>query len=235
MNNIIDALGDSVLEVAPPVRILVQTITRLVPGDLYPERVRLMRNIICQHHWNRDFDCIQERFQARGADFGFDNRVCYFLLDSGINLDPVEDPPILWYRWTGESLLVHPFSFTRTILIISLTLVYSVTIHKVLPTEILDRLREYPFQKPPSDGSRKLHVEPDAAEKRRIIKARLYRNMPISESTIEFLRDHPEQATKLKDDLEPRFWSKLEALAKSHQGGYRPILARGRAKRKNKG
>lgn len=89
-----------------PVRILVQTVTGLVPGDLYPERIQLMRNIICQHHWNRDYDFRQERCQVRHGDFGFDNRICYFLLDSGINLSSLEDVPILWYRWTGESLLV---------------------------------------------------------------------------------------------------------------------------------
>lgn len=103
------ASSSSLPTVAVPVRILVQTVTGLVPGDLYLERIRLMRNIICQHFWNRDFDSIQERFQARGADFGFDNRVCYFLLDSGINFHITQDPPVFWYRWTGDSLSVCLF------------------------------------------------------------------------------------------------------------------------------
>ncbi|KAF5008061.1 hypothetical protein FDECE_5644 [Fusarium decemcellulare] len=57
-----------------PVRILVQTATHLVPGDLYPERLQRMQDIIYQYHWNRDFDHRQDRFYAHGAEFGHDHR-----------------------------------------------------------------------------------------------------------------------------------------------------------------
>ena len=92
-------------EPTQPIRILVQTKTHLVPGDEYAERVDRMRNLICQHHWNRDFDWNQDRWNVYGADFGFDDRNCYFLVDHG---ESPTDPPILWYSWTGESLLVIP-------------------------------------------------------------------------------------------------------------------------------
>ena len=93
-----------------PVRILVQTKTHLVPGDKYAERIERMQNLICQHHWNRDFDWDQDRWNLYGADFGFDDRTCYFLMDHG---ESHTDPPVLWYSWTGESLLVIPIPLLR--------------------------------------------------------------------------------------------------------------------------
>lgn len=86
---------------AGPVRILVQTVTHLVPGNNYMERVEYMRNLICQHHWKRDFNRDQERWNVHGDEFAFPNRNCYFLIDHGHSEG---DPPVLWYKWTGESL-----------------------------------------------------------------------------------------------------------------------------------
>lgn len=86
---------------AGPVRILVQTVTHLVPGNDYMERVEYMQNLICQHHWKRDFNRDQERWNVYGHDFAFPNRNCYFLIDHGHSEG---DPPVLWYKWTGESL-----------------------------------------------------------------------------------------------------------------------------------
>ena len=92
---------------AKPVRILVQTVTNLVPGNHYGERVEFMRNLICQHHWNRDFDWDKDRWNAYGDYFSYDNRNCYFLIDHG-HSESSEDPPLLWYKWTGKSLLEEP-------------------------------------------------------------------------------------------------------------------------------
>lgn len=90
---------------AGPVRILVQTVTHLVPGDEYAERVEYMRNLICQHHWKRDFDRDQDRWNVYGHHFGLRNRNCYFLIDHGhVDGESCTDPPVLWYKWTGESL-----------------------------------------------------------------------------------------------------------------------------------
>lgn len=96
------------VEATGPIRILVQTETHLVPGDLYPEKIELMRNIICQHHWNRDYDRHRDRCYVHGGEFGYSHRVCYFLVDSGSTLSATENPPILWYRWMGDSLLEIP-------------------------------------------------------------------------------------------------------------------------------
>jgi hypothetical protein len=90
---------------AGPVRILVQTVTHLVPGNDFAERVEYMQNLICQHHWKRDFDWDQDRWNGYGHQFAFRNRNCYFLIDHGHSEG---DPPVLWYKWTGESLLEKP-------------------------------------------------------------------------------------------------------------------------------
>jgi hypothetical protein len=89
---------------AKPVRILVQTITDLVPGNDYAERVEYMRNLICQQHWNRNFDWDQDRWNVYGDHFAYEKRNCYFLIDHGHSESP-EGPPVLWYKWTGKSLL----------------------------------------------------------------------------------------------------------------------------------
>jgi hypothetical protein len=91
------------------VRILVQTRTQFVPGQDkdYWERIRLMRNLICQHVWNRDYDGSRERARHRGCEFAYDNRDCWFLVDYPFtSAEPATQPPVLWYKWTSTSLLV---------------------------------------------------------------------------------------------------------------------------------
>ena len=64
-----------------------------------------MGNLISQHHWNRDIEWSRDRFEAYIAEFGYDNRACYFLVDHGQCPDGNDDAvPILWYQWTGETL-----------------------------------------------------------------------------------------------------------------------------------
>jgi hypothetical protein len=87
-----------------PTRILVQTQTHLVPGDDYGARCFFMLNLICQHHWNRDFVFGEDRWNSYGTQFGYDNLPCYFLVDHGQSATD-HDVPILWYEWTGKSLL----------------------------------------------------------------------------------------------------------------------------------
>ncbi len=63
-----------------------------------------MKDTICQHQWNRDFDPNHDRWNTPyRADFGYYNRSCYFLLDHGQS--DTDDVPIVWYEWTGQSLL----------------------------------------------------------------------------------------------------------------------------------
>jgi hypothetical protein len=88
-----------------PVRILVSTATHLVPGDGFFARTDFMANLISQHHWNYDFEWKCDRFESYNADFGYDNRACYFLFDHGQSPVGNDDVvPILWYRWTGQTL-----------------------------------------------------------------------------------------------------------------------------------
>lgn len=90
-----------------PTRVLVQTKTHLVPGKDYDERLLFMLDLICQRHWDRDFDPDKDRWSTYGTRFGYDNRRCYFLLDHGQSLSD-GDVSVLWYQWTGESLWEPP-------------------------------------------------------------------------------------------------------------------------------
>lgn len=47
---------------------LVHTTTSRVPGNGRWERVVFMRNLICQHHWNRDFDWDQDRWHSQAMN-----------------------------------------------------------------------------------------------------------------------------------------------------------------------
>lgn len=88
-----------------PLRVLVHTVTHLVPGGHHGERLHFILNMVCQRHWNRDFDRDQERWNAYGDQFGYDNRNCYFLVDHGVTeSESLEDPPLVWYKWKGTSL-----------------------------------------------------------------------------------------------------------------------------------
>ena len=87
----------------PPVRILVQTLTHLVPGNDSFERTDLILNRICQHHWNCDFSAPKFRWASYNTQFAFNNRRCFFLIDYGESQND-DDVPILFYEWTGDTL-----------------------------------------------------------------------------------------------------------------------------------
>ncbi|KAK4081614.1 uncharacterized protein Triagg1_2355 [Trichoderma aggressivum f. europaeum] len=182
------------LQYPGPVRILVQTVTNLVPGNDYGQRVGYIRNIICQYHWNRDFDASKDRWNSYGDNFGYENRNCYFLIDHG---ESTEDPPILWYKWTGKSLIA---------------------VQQTLPEEIQSMLEKYPFTRPPVQRSRKpTPGRYDAKTYRQIIRSNLRRDAIITDDCIQFLATHPEDATWLKDNIEARFWSKVQPVLESRQ------------------
>lgn len=102
-----------------PVRILVQTKTHLVPGDKSTdswERIERMVKLICHLVWQRDFDKLRERKWLYGCEFAFDNRPCWFLIDHhGPDPEPIPDPPVVWYTWTGTDLSVSHFLFCPVI------------------------------------------------------------------------------------------------------------------------
>jgi hypothetical protein len=87
----------------PPVRILVQTLTHLVPGKDHFERSDFILNHMCQHHWNCDFSVPKFRWAAYNDQLAFNNRRCFFLADYGESQDD-NNVPVLSYEWTGESL-----------------------------------------------------------------------------------------------------------------------------------
>lgn len=87
----------------PPVRILVQTLTHLVPGNGNLERTRFILDRMCQHHWNCDFEAPKFRWAAYNDQFALNNRRCFFLVDYGESKDN-DDVPLLCYQWTGQSL-----------------------------------------------------------------------------------------------------------------------------------
>ena len=87
----------------PPVRILVQTLTHLVPGNDSFERTDLILNRICQHHWNCDFSAPKFRWASYNTQFAINNRRCFFLIDYGESQND-DDVPVLSYEWTGDTL-----------------------------------------------------------------------------------------------------------------------------------
>ncbi|KAL7919999.1 hypothetical protein ACQKWADRAFT_299862 [Trichoderma austrokoningii] len=171
-----------------PLRILVQTITGLVPGTSYLGRIESIRNIICQHFWNKDYDKDVHRFHSYNAEFGYPNKRCYFLMDYGHS---DIDPPILWYEWTGESLI---------------------PINQVLPSRIKSILKTYSFER--VYGPRNKPKPLDNIAHREMIRWALACEVEIREEDKDFLRDHPEDVRWLKNKLEPRFWIKIEHYCK---------------------
>ncbi|KAL2214247.1 hypothetical protein CC79DRAFT_1363023 [Sarocladium strictum] len=179
-----------------PVRILVQTVTQLVPGNDYAQRVQYMQNLICQHHWNRDFDRNQDRWNVYGHHFSYENRNCYFLIDHGSRESP-KDPQVLWYKWTGEALIL---------------------MQQTLPADVQRVLKDYPFsnqpiQRPRSEMPRLF----SATEHRQIIRTKLRCDMAIIEEDIRFLKAQPEAAEWLQSHIEPQLWMKIQALLEQHK------------------
>ncbi|KAI1292465.1 hypothetical protein F5Y03DRAFT_388281 [Xylaria venustula] len=170
-----------------PQRIVVQTKTHLVPGGDYLERCRNMKNLLCQHLWNRDFDYSQDRWREEGATFAYEGRRCYFLLDHGQSTN--DDVPVLRYEWTGTA-----FNF----------------IEGPIPAQMRTRLKCYPFTSPKRES---LQVtQPDAATRRQMIRWKLRATMELSTVELELLKD-PEQVALLKADVDPKFWDQIDDLA----------------------
>ncbi|PGH23180.1 hypothetical protein AJ80_02710 [Polytolypa hystricis UAMH7299] len=74
----------------PPIRILVQTLTHLVPGNGNTDRIMFILNR-----------------SAYNDQFASNSRRCFFLLDAGQSSND-DDVPVLSYEWTGESLIPMP-------------------------------------------------------------------------------------------------------------------------------
>jgi hypothetical protein len=88
-----------------PTRMLVRTATQLVPGPgtHYHSRVSQMLDIMCQYGWGGETVSREDRWAVYDAEFVYDNRRCYFLLDHGF-AEENEEITTLWYQWDGKSL-----------------------------------------------------------------------------------------------------------------------------------
>ncbi|RMJ15869.1 hypothetical protein CDV36_004475 [Fusarium kuroshium] len=147
------------------VRILLQSVTHLVPGSDRGEKLDFVQNTVCQHHWQRDFDRSQERWYSRGDYFGLKNRKCYFIIDHHGQDHTIEEEevPVLWYKWTGESLI---------------------RVNEELPSKMLKELKKWPF----TWEGRKFHKAPKGPDgkyeplvHRQIIRSYLRQGMPVLE------------------------------------------------------
>lgn len=174
-----------------PLRILVQTKTHLVPGDVYSEKIQLMRNLICQHVWGRDFIPSADRWDGYALEFGHDNRTCFFLVDSGMTAEhgetPTDEPQVIWLRWTGDTFVRLPGE---------------------IPSKLRARLKKHPFTKEPTQQPPRTRQPIPMRER---IRSSLHLKEDIFYVYLEHLADHPEDVRWLKDNLEPKFWSRLEA------------------------
>ncbi|KAI9740965.1 MAG: hypothetical protein M1818_004571 [Claussenomyces sp. TS43310] len=170
----------------PPIRILVQTLTHLIPGRDSFERIFFILNGICQNHWNCDFKGPQFRYAVYNGRFGLNNQRCFFLVDHGESEND-DDVPVLYYEWTGESLKPLP------------QLAKNPKIQAKLKHDV-------PFTRQPSK-----HCG-EKRPMREVLKQRLYCADHLRREEIDYIREHPEDAEWLKAHLYPRFWRKLEAL-----------------------
>ncbi|KAI0867216.1 hypothetical protein GGS24DRAFT_378016 [Hypoxylon argillaceum] len=173
-----------------PQRIVLQTKTHQVPGDDYHERCKNMKNLLCQHLWNRDFDYNHDRWQAYGAAFAYEGRRCYFLLDHGQSTS--NNVPVFWYKWTGNSFQL---------------------IEDPLPAQMRAKLKSYPFIRPKQEPLQvRESPPPDAATRRQMIRSRLRYNMKIAPMELELLKN-PDQVALLKAEVDPKFWDQIDHLA----------------------
>ncbi|KAE8146783.1 hypothetical protein BDV25DRAFT_169609 [Aspergillus avenaceus] len=173
-----------------PVRILVQTLTHLVPSDIpntdrdpYNIKFFSMLDRICRYHWNCDFAPEIHRCASYGDDFAYNNRFCFFLIDYGTTSND-DDVPILCYEWTGQDLQDKPFP------------------ELLQSKDVQDELKDMPF----TPRRREPRERPPVRD---IVRGRLRRTQHIRDRDIEHLKQHPEDMEWLQRKLKPRLWAKL--------------------------
>ncbi|CAG9945118.1 unnamed protein product [Clonostachys rosea f. rosea IK726] len=174
-------------------RVLLQTVTHLVPGDVYGDRITFIQNTLCRHFFKRDFDHAQKCLFPFHDDFGLNNVKCFVLLDHhGHDHTTQEENPavFVWMKWTGQSL---------------------VQINKGLLSKYNKELSKWPFTwggrnfrripQPPRGSDGKLDPKPHTS---------LRLGIPLSDDNIVFLREHPERAKWRKTHLHHDLWAKIE-------------------------
>ncbi len=89
-------------------------------------------------------------------------------------------------------------------------------IPQALPPEIQFKLRAYPFTRPSFKDVPK-RGPLDAITRRQSIRSELHAEASLNDGDFEFLKEHLEEARRLKDHIENQFWLKFEALANSRR------------------
>ncbi|PYH35348.1 uncharacterized protein BO87DRAFT_415036 [Aspergillus neoniger CBS 115656] len=164
-------LDDPPIELTPsPMRVLVQTLTHLVPSD------NLIANGL-------------QRWYSYGDEFGYNNRVCFFLLDYGTAPNGNdEEVPIQCFTWDGEKFIPKP--------------------DLLQSEEIQAELKEVPFTPGPSDRG-------EIPPMRDIVRRRLRKAQFLSKRELDYMAEHQEDQEWLERKLKPRFWANfLEQMEK---------------------
>lgn len=86
---------------AGPVRVVVTTLTHLVPG---PKNLRhsFLLDGVCKHHFGCILDSTQYRLCSSG-ELDRDGERYHLLVDYGESLND-DDARVVSYQWTGDSL-----------------------------------------------------------------------------------------------------------------------------------
>ncbi|GKZ26313.1 hypothetical protein AbraIFM66951_002255 [Aspergillus brasiliensis] len=171
-----------------PIRILVQTLTHLVPsdnlianGEPYADKLFSMLDRTCNHVWDYPFEPGLQRWYSYGDDFGYDNRVCFFLLDYGDAPEGKdEEVPIQCFVWDGEMFTPKP--------------------DLLKDEEVQAELKEVPFTPGPSDRG-------EIPPMRDIVRRRLRKAQFLSRRELDYMAMHPEDQEWLRRKVKPRFWT----------------------------
>ncbi|PWY87230.1 hypothetical protein BO94DRAFT_585783 [Aspergillus sclerotioniger CBS 115572] len=166
--------------IKPPIRILVQTLTHLVRGHRNPDKRMFMLNLICRYHWNRNFSPAEHRWTTYNDFFALRDQPCFFVLDYGQAPDDAE-VRVLSYVWDGRTLEYAPF-FNQDPLIQA-------------------KVNGIPFgQRPPRTE--------ETRPKREVIRLKLARDIELEDEEFRYMREHPEDAQWVRDNVGVELWWK---------------------------
>ncbi|KAL3478060.1 hypothetical protein BJX99DRAFT_256828 [Aspergillus californicus] len=178
-----------------PLRVLVQTLTHLVPSDKligkaredpYGDKVFSMLDRMCRFTWDVGFIPGCQRWSSYGDDeLGYNHRLCFFLVDYGESEND-EDVPVRCFEWDGQQFKPMPQLLRNA--------------------AVREELTNYPFTRPPPSGVPRVR-EPEPV--RKSVRGRLRATERIPDHELVHLKEHPEDMEWLKRKLRPRFYARL--------------------------
>ncbi|KAJ4412492.1 hypothetical protein N0V82_008761 [Gnomoniopsis sp. IMI 355080] len=182
-----------------PMRVLVRTLTHLVPGADANEKFMSMCHRISKHQWGYEFSPIDTNVIIQGGEFGYNSRPCWFLLDHGEHPTGSHDPslvPMKVYHWDGENFHEHT---------------------QPLSAQVREELKQYIFM--PSQEQRNWVGRPENSptEWRKFIRRKLRKMAKINDADIDFIQENPEHAEWLKIHVRPRFWERFQELTEERE------------------